>query len=374
MTNAFKYLKFLSIISIAIFSCAGNNSSPPGDMEKLPVSGIEFNPQKYICYRSENIVIDGELDEDSWINAEWTSDFVDIEGDIKPAPLHKTHVKMLWDDDYLFIAAEIFEPHIWAYLRQRDTVVYYDNDFEVFIDPDGDTHGYYEFEMNALNTLWDLLLTRPYRDYGRVLDAWDITGIKTAVKIYGTLNNPGDIDEKWVIELAFPLDVLKEWGNTPVDGRQWRINFSRVNWITTAKDGVYKKEINPETNKIYPEYNWVWSPQGIINMHAPETWGYLQFSDISAGDGKAEFVENPDEEIKWMLRQLYFAQRSYASEYHKFTGDINTLEDYGFVCDIKVDILIKPTGYEAYASSTNSKLTWVIDNTGLVYPITRRQK
>ena len=343
-------------------------------MEKLPESGIEFNPQKYICYRGENIVIDGELKENSWINAEWTSEFVDIEGDIKPAPLHKTHVKMLWDDDYLYIAAEIFEPHIWAYLRQRDTVVYYDNDFEVFIDPDGDTHGYYEFEMNALNTLWDLLLTRPYRDYGRVLDAWNINGIKTAVKIYGTLNDPGDIDEKWVIELAFPLEVLEEWGNTPVDGRQWRINFSRVNWISSAVDGVYKKEINPETGKIYPEYNWVWSPQGIINMHAPETWGYLQFSDISAGDGKAEFVENPDEDIKWMLRQLYFAQRRYASEYHKFTGDIKTLRDYGFIYDINVDILIKPTGYEAYTYSSSSGLTWVIDNTGRVYPITRRQK
>ena len=27
-----------------------------------------------------------------------------------------------------------------------------------------------------------------------------------------------------------------------------------------------------------PERNWVWSPQGVINMHYPERWGYLQFT------------------------------------------------------------------------------------------------
>lgn len=31
-----------------------------------------------------------------------------------------------------------------------------DNDFEVFLDPDGDNHNYYEIEINAHNTVWDL--------------------------------------------------------------------------------------------------------------------------------------------------------------------------------------------------------------------------
>ncbi len=60
----------------------------------------------------------------------------------------------------------------------------------MFIDPDGDTHGFYEFEMNAFNTVWDLLLAMSYRDKGRAIDAWDIAGQKSAVKIYGTLNDP----------------------------------------------------------------------------------------------------------------------------------------------------------------------------------------
>ena len=39
-----------------------------------------------------------------------------------------------------------------ARLTKHDAVIFHDNDFEVFIDPDGDNHEYYELELNALNT------------------------------------------------------------------------------------------------------------------------------------------------------------------------------------------------------------------------------
>ena len=41
-----------------------------------------------------------------------------------------------------------------------------DNDFEVFVDPDGSTHNYKEFEINARNTTWSLMLNKPYIDSG----------------------------------------------------------------------------------------------------------------------------------------------------------------------------------------------------------------
>ncbi|MGQ1909348.1 carbohydrate-binding family 9-like protein [Marinifilum sp. RC60d5] len=103
-----------------------------------------------------------------------------------------------------------------------------------------------------------------------------------AVKIYGSLNNPDDTDKKWTLEIAFPWKILKECsfeGRKPKDGEQWRVNFSRVNWDVEIRKGKYGKKINPKTGKHYPEHNWVWSPQGVIAMHQPETWGYVQFSD-----------------------------------------------------------------------------------------------
>ena len=51
---------------------------------------------------------------------------------------------------YFYVAAEMEEPHVWGTLTQHDAVIFQDNDFEVFIDPDGDNHEYYEFEINAL--------------------------------------------------------------------------------------------------------------------------------------------------------------------------------------------------------------------------------
>ena len=42
---------------------------------------------------------------EAWAHAPWTEDFVDIEGDRKGQPEWQTRVKMLWDDDALYVGA-----------------------------------------------------------------------------------------------------------------------------------------------------------------------------------------------------------------------------------------------------------------------------
>ena len=250
---------------------------------------IEYAPKHYICRRAkEPLELDGRIDKPFWEAAEWTEDFVDIEGDLRPKPEKRTRVKMLWDDEYFYFAAELIEDQIWATLTERDSVIFYDNDFEIFIDPDGDSHQYYEFEINALNTVWDLLLVKPYRDGGPPVNGWDIAGLKTAVHIDGELNRPGADNRKWSVEVAMPWSSLRECakeGRPPVPGEFWRVNFSRVEWRKEVQDGEYRKVLNPETGKPYPEDNWVWSPMGIINMHYPELWGYVVFAEGEAGSG-----------------------------------------------------------------------------------------
>jgi hypothetical protein len=236
---------------------------------------------------------------------------------------------MLWDDNYLYIAAEVQEPDIWATIKVRDSIIFRDNDFEVFIDPAGSSHNYSEFEMNALNTVWDLLLEKPYRDTKKAaINGWDIHGLKTAVTIDGTINKPGDKDKKWTVELAFPWSAFYEIADInapPKNNDQWRINFSRVEWKTEIVNGKYRKKINPVTGNSYPEDNWVWSPQGVIDMHYPEMWGYLQFSTEIAGGKKVDFITKKEEAAKYYLRQIYYLERNYFSKYGKFTGDLNTL-------------------------------------------------
>lgn len=233
-------------------------------------------PKEYICLRAAGAInIDGRLQEPAWRNAPKTDIFVDIEGDAKPRPRFATHARMLWDDRYFYIAAEMEEPHVWGTLTKRDSVIFHDNDFEVFIDPNGDRNEYYELEINALNTVWDLFLPKPYRDGGSARNEWDIVGLKTAVRIDGTLNNPADRDKGWTVEMAIPWKVLGEYAHQsapPADGDVWRVNFSRVEWQHEIVDGKYHKVANTK------EDNWVWSPQGVIDMHRPEMWGKVRFS------------------------------------------------------------------------------------------------
>jgi len=208
-------------------------------------------PKTYACQKSgEVLIIDGIANEAAWQEALWTDDFVDIEGDKKPLPEFRTRIKMLWDVNALYIFAELEEPHIWGTLSERDQIIFYDNDFEVFIDPDGDNHNYFELEVNALSTAFDLYMNMPYNSGGKPLIGWDISGLECAVHIDGTINDPSDSDQNWTVEMAIPwksMIIFSPAKRPPSQGEVWRINFSRVQWQTEVVESEYKKIINPDT-------------------------------------------------------------------------------------------------------------------------------
>ena len=326
------------------------------------------HPRGYVCYRAAKpINVDGKLDDAAWAAVPWTDPFVDIEGDKKPAPAHRTRVKMLWDDEALYIAAELDEPHVWATLTQHDSVIFEDPDFEVFLDPDGDSHLYGELELNALNTTWDLLLPKPYKDGGHAVNAWEVTGLKTAVRVDGTLNDPRDTDRGWTVEVRWPFAGLKELTFVrdekeppypPKDGDSWRINFSRVEWDTAVVGGKYEKV------KGRAEHNWVWAPQGVIDMHRPERWGYLQFS--TAAPETAAFRPDPDWPVRDALHRVYYAQRTHRKATGKYAG---TLPELGLK-DVTPTPAVEATR-DAFAASTTverggAKRRWVIRDDALI--------
>jgi hypothetical protein len=248
------------IATVLLAACAARSQTPP---------------RHYTCNRAAApIAIDGHIDKSAWRAAPWTDWFVDIQGASRPRPRFRTRAKMLWDDQYFYVAAELEEPHVWATLTEHDSVIFRDNDFEVFLNPSGDGRNYFEFEINALNTGWDLFLPKPYREGGKADNSWEIPGLRSAVWVDGTLNNAADRDRGWSVEIAFPWNAFA--GRAPVrrpsPGDEWRVNFSRVEWRVNVLDGKYVK---PAGEK---EDNWVWSPQGVINMHVPERWGYVRFA------------------------------------------------------------------------------------------------
>ncbi len=281
-------------------------------------------PKGYVCARAlGRIKVDGNLDEESWKAAPWTDAFVDIEGDIRPRPRFQTRAKMLWDAEYFYVAAQLEEPHVQGTLTKHDSVIFQDNDFEIFIDPDGDNHEYYELEINSLNTEWDLFLKKPYRNGGPARNEWEIPGLLTGVRIDGTRNNPLDVDTGWTVEFAIPWKVLGEFAHRPSpprDGDQWRVNFSRVEWRYMIKEGQYVKVPNN------PEANWVWSPQGAIDMHRPERWGFVRFSRLPAGREGATFKPDPTLPLRDQLMEIYHAQHAFHDKTKRWAGSIEELK------------------------------------------------
>jgi len=284
----------------------------------------------YTCYRTTGtIVTDGLLNEPDWGKAEWSDDFIDITGNPKLKPSCRTRIKMLWDDNYLYIAAELIEPDVWATILKRDSVIFRDNDFEIFLDPDGNGLNYYEIEVNALGTIWDLMLTKAYKDHGIPINSWDLNGLKAGIHINGTLNDPSTPDTSWVVEMALPIAGLmhgKKAVSQPARGVQWRVNFSRVEWKTEVKGSSYHKIIDPQSGKPLPEQNWVWSPMGEIAMHIPERWGRLEFASGNITPEPVRF-KNESQKSGFRIWLWMGGHSSWSTE--QWDSVMTTLESHG---------------------------------------------
>jgi hypothetical protein len=343
------------------------------DTSRPQMPGAYVPPRGYVCYRTAGpITLDGKLDEPAWQAVPWTEDFVDIEGEHRPTPRFRTRAKMLWDDRYFYIAGELEEPHIQGTFTEHDSYIFHqDNDFEVFLNPDGNSHNYAELEMNALNTTWDLRLRKPYRDFGKGEDDWEIPGLRTAVHVDGTINDPRDVDRGWTIEVAIPWEIVgalhdnRAFGNMPRDGDQWRVNFSRVEWQFDIVDGKYVRR------SYRPEDNWVWSPQGAINMHQPETWGYVQFS--TAAPGQATFRPDPSGEAKHFLHHIYRTQNAFRKEHGSYAWTLAELglPDLGpLSLAAPVRMELTASGFQASAdvhAGNGKRQRWTIREDSLIW-------
>lgn len=336
-----------------------------------------LNPRCYVCHRNSSpIRIDGRLDDPAWDAAPWSDDFVDIEGDKQPKPTYRTRMKMLWDDKFLYIAAELEEPNVWGTLTEHDSIIFLDNDFEVFIDPDSDNHLYYELEMNALNTTWDLLLNRPYKDGGNAISNWEMAGVQTAVHVEGTVNDPSDTDQGWTLEVAIPWTAIMEskerpdasgrppqtW--KPSEGTTWRMNFSRVEWDIEV-EGMKIRKV-PDR----PEHNWIWSEQGVIDMHRPEHWGYVQFTHLPPSE--SAFRDDPSKQARHVLHEVYYAMQDFRKTHDRWPASVDEL-GLGDL-DLAVDVSCTPSLFEAQttlAYPDGSLHTWAIASDSRIWEVER---
>ena len=185
-------------------------------------------------------------------------------------------------------------------------------------------------------------------------------GQKTGVFVKGTINDPSDTDEYWTVEIAFPFKGMAEHAGTdcpPADGDQWRINFSRVEWEHKIVDGKYVRV--PEVGAPHAsgnEQNWIWSPQGAVNMHRPETWGYLQYSQKPVGNTDAEFID-PTAKARYLLYKILYAQEAYILRYGHYAQNLKALELGNLVDESLAEPIKMKSDGTRFTAITRAKLS-----------------
>eukprot|EP00584_Thalassiosira_punctigera_P022757 CAMPEP_0172575578 /NCGR_PEP_ID=MMETSP1067-20121228/137283_1 /TAXON_ID=265564 ORGANISM="Thalassiosira punctigera, Strain Tpunct2005C2" /NCGR_SAMPLE_ID=MMETSP1067 /ASSEMBLY_ACC=CAM_ASM_000444 /LENGTH=381 /DNA_ID=CAMNT_0013368229 /DNA_START=40 /DNA_END=1185 /DNA_ORIENTATION=+ len=350
---------------------------PKTDHASRPYDAIY--PRQYIAYRapltiapdsssqsvSPAVTIDGNLDKPFWNDVGWSEDFVDIATETPPK--FRTRVKMRWDDEFLYVGAYMQETDVWGTLTEHNSVIYHDNDFEVFVDTDGTNHNYKEFEINAHGTTWSLLLNKPYDDGGgenskrEDPNGYDMEPpLQSATKVYpnDAINQPGITNTHWTTEIALPLSKLMErnpLAKNPAGGVFWRVNFSRVQWgFNLNANGQYEKDPccqSCATPGSAAEDNWVWTKQGEVAMHLPERWGIVQF-ESELGSARAFYEEWPS---RCAAMAIYYAMKGYHEKEGMYTTDIEALKPFSkppFPISEEAFMLInlKAEGYEAKAT------------------------
>jgi hypothetical protein len=251
-----------------------------------------------------SIKIDGDLSKDVWKNASWSKRFVDmVTGE---AGMYNTQTAMLWNDTHLYIAFLAEEPFVEAQLTERDSIIFLENDLELFIDG-GDC--YYELEVNALNTIYEVFFiwkdaykkggkfdipafdvhqSQAYTfggDYDRTgasfwkgthprgvrwaFTNFDLEGLQTAVKVDGSLNDNSDIDHSWSLEIAIPWSSLTLMANgrnlPPQNTDVWNMFLGRFQKLM-----LNGKEIQPHPATALTSHD-------VYDTHLPEKWSKVEF-------------------------------------------------------------------------------------------------
>jgi hypothetical protein len=140
---------------------------------------------------------------------------------------------------------------------------------KVFIDPDADGFGYFEFHVNPINNIFDSWYDQGFRlkwaDQERGPHVvWACPGFVSATHIDGTLNAPHDTDRGWSVEMAIPWEAFApqvKGDCPPKPGDTWSAHLGRVHKEKFRSKNIY----------------WTWPVIGVVNCHLPHTYGLVVF-------------------------------------------------------------------------------------------------
>ena len=211
-------------------------------------------------YTSIAPAIDGNPDEGVWQQAVPIVLKENRSGAEVRDPQVITRVMTCYDDSTLYFAFICSDPDIWTSFTKRDEHLWEEEAVEVFIDVDDVPETYVEIEVSPDNILFDSYIVDPENIDVPNTASFNLPGIRTGVKVNGTLNERDDKDDSWMVEIAIPFkDLNTEHTKQVTAATAIRINFFRL-----------------DENQNMTRMSYAWSPTG-ARFHKPSVFGKLLF-------------------------------------------------------------------------------------------------
>jgi len=263
-----KLLILICCVSLLTLSCFANADK---EIKPVPPKGSWTKKSVYKCMKATcEITLDGRVDEAAWKNAVvipnlWQANFwyygsgKDVKGFWTT---QKTKVRLLYDEKYVYISAEMEDTDLLAMTTTDDAEFKYDGTddlLEIFFQPDNKKPGYYEFHVSPSNCTRDIYYPRRFGGHHtRFIDY--ASGMETAVSLDGTLNNWHDTDIGWSVEVRIPWNGMTENGPVPKPGDRWKFNICRYNFAVQLPYGNELGQLfwsDRISFHQYEEYPWI---------------------------------------------------------------------------------------------------------------------
>jgi hypothetical protein len=214
----FAFRKVAALVLISTFAgvevaSSQGSAAPAVAQEASAPAGSREAAVLHVHRSASPVRIDGRLDEDAWTAAPAATHFVQGEP-IEGAPAqHRTEVRVVYDDQALYVGARMYDDSPDAIARQlvrRDEMGQFDF-LQLSLDPNLDLRTGYVFRVSAAGVQGDAYLSDDVREDW----SWDAVW-ESAVQV----------DEHgWTAELRIPLSQIRYLPSP--NPQDWGINFTR---------------------------------------------------------------------------------------------------------------------------------------------------
>ncbi|QDU32097.1 hypothetical protein KS4_01260 [Poriferisphaera corsica] len=229
-------MKLMNMMSVGLVAggvmmgvgCAGQELVKEGG----PIAGVSGRDVLvdgfYAFYTSEEMTMDGVLDEEVWANA----DEVPIKYVFAPegfeGEVSQTTAKLIWNDEYLIVGIECADKDVRSHSEKHDDTLWDGDVAEFFVKPSEDGPRYTEIVIAPNGAYYDGAYNKRWKDNGAGGPGWESEAeIGTVVK--GTDGDASDDDEGYVVEFKVKLSKFTD-GEPAKAGDVWRFGAFRYDF------------------------------------------------------------------------------------------------------------------------------------------------